>query len=64
MEGVMSEEDFWKLIEGNGESISLNEEQIEAAHEESLMQFEKMEEKNIAARTYSLKAQKEIFITF
>lgn len=60
----MTEEDFWKLIEGNGDNFSLTEEQIEEAHKESLKQFEEMEERNIAARTYSLKAQKEIFITF
>lgn len=64
MDGLMTEEDFWKLIEGNGNNFSLTEEQIEEAHKESLKQFEEMEERNIAARTYSLKAQKEIFITF
>lgn len=60
----MSEEDFWKLVEGNGDGSSLTEEQIEEAHKESLRQFAEIEEKNIAARTYSLKAQKEIFIIF
>lgn len=60
----MTEEDFWKLVEGNGDNFSLTEEQIEEAHKESLRQFEEIEERNIAARTYSLKAQKEIFITF
>lgn len=64
MDGLMSEEDFWKLVEGNGDNFSLTEEQIEEAHKESLKEFEKIEEKNIAARTYSLRAQKEIFITF
>lgn len=60
----MEEEDLWKLLEGNGDGFSLSEEEIEAAHKESLKQFEEMEERDIAARTYSLKAQNEIFITF